>query len=304
MENRLAIILVAVMLAAGMAFLVLPDSAPAEQDTGGQRIISFSPAVTETLFELGAGGLVVGADNWSLQRPQVLDAGAHSRIVNLGSTFTGVNPEQVLRLRPTLILAERTSASGNLDPIKGVKAEYAEIPLSSLRDLLDGFVRIGELAGKRDEATQMVQRIEGLLVPVTGFRKPRVLMLNMYFQDAEPTAVAGSSYQSHIIERVGGINVFADADRPTVTVSPERVSDLNPDIVILIGPPPDRLPRSHYLRRFQGIPAVHREMVFGIEGREALEKGPAGVEKLVESLKAVLLQWQARSESGEPVNGG
>jgi ABC-type Fe3+-hydroxamate transport system substrate-binding protein len=90
--------------------------------------------------------------------------------------------------------------------------------------------------------------------------------------------------------------VFADSDRPTLTVSPERVSDLDPDVVILLGPPPDRLPRSHYLRRFQGIRAVRRDMVFGIEGREALEKGPSGVEKLVAALKGVLLSWQARSD--------
>jgi len=294
LKTRILVVGVAIALAALMAWLVLPPDEKPEPIQSGPRIISFSPALTETLFELGVGEQVIGADNWSLQRSHVVQSQAGTRITNLGSSFTTVNPEQVIRLKPTLILAQKTSATANLDPIKGLKARYEEIPFTSMREMMEAYRRVGELTGTAGKAEELVARIESQLVPVTGGRLPRVLVLNVYFQESEPSAVGGRSYQTEILERIGAKNVLGDEDRPTVTMAPEPLAKLEPDIVILLGSSPDQLPQDHFLRRFQAIDAVREKRVWSIDGRESMEQGPSGVLLLVESLKRVLKEWQQR----------
>jgi len=82
--------LVRLFLLSALAF-ACQSRAPAPADAGPPRIVSLAPAVTETLFAIGAGGLVVGISDYCNYPPEALG------LPRLGTSITP-NYEAIARL--------------------------------------------------------------------------------------------------------------------------------------------------------------------------------------------------------------
>src|SRR4030095_14656325 len=64
-----------------------------------QHVVSLAPSNTEILFAIGAGSQVVGRDQLS-DFPE-----AAKTVTDVGSTFDALNTEQIVSLKPDLVLA-------------------------------------------------------------------------------------------------------------------------------------------------------------------------------------------------------
>src|SRR5258707_640494 len=87
-----------------------------------QRIVSLAPHLTELAFAAGAGGKLVAASDYNDFPPQ---AARLPRVASAG----GIDIEQILALRPDLVLAWRLDATGKaLDRLEslGVPLAYLE----------------------------------------------------------------------------------------------------------------------------------------------------------------------------------
>src|SRR5207302_7178594 len=84
-----------------------------ETPAGTRRIVSLAPSITETLFALGAGSEVVGVSQYCDFPPQV------QRLPKVGSFLTP-NVEQIMALRPTLVIGLLTSS--DLREIRALQA--------------------------------------------------------------------------------------------------------------------------------------------------------------------------------------
>ena len=85
---------------------------PREVD-GPQRIVSLAPAITETLFALGAGAEVVGVSQYCDYPPEV------ARLPRVG-TFLTPNIEAIAGRRPTIVIGLQTSS--DLREIRALRA--------------------------------------------------------------------------------------------------------------------------------------------------------------------------------------
>ena len=68
-------------------------------DGPAQHVVSLAPSNTEILFAIGAGSQVVGRDKLS-DFPE-----AAKNVTDVGSTFDSLNTEQIVSLKPDLVLA-------------------------------------------------------------------------------------------------------------------------------------------------------------------------------------------------------
>jgi iron complex transport system substrate-binding protein len=75
----------------------------ARASIGPQRIVSLAPAITETLFALGAGAQVVGVSQYCDYPPEVV------KLPKIG-TFLTPNIEAIAGLRPTIVIGLQTSS--------------------------------------------------------------------------------------------------------------------------------------------------------------------------------------------------
>lgn len=191
-----------------------------------QRIVSLAPHITEDLFAIGAGHLVVGAVSYSDYPAEA------TRIPRVGS-YNGFDLERIRALKPDLIVAWQ---SGN--PQKQLALiETLGIPVfyDNSRKLLQVpavLERLGTLTGKPDEAraaaTHFRARIAGLEKRYAGRAPVRV-----FYQvwDRPLMTINREQIISDVMRVCGAINVFADLPTLTPTIDEEAVLAADPALI-------------------------------------------------------------------------
>lgn len=191
------------------------------------RIVSFSPALTEILFEMGLGDNVVGVTRFcrlpeGVSRP------------HLGDTFT-ISAEAILAVRPDIILAQTDvdKFQGVLDINPAVKVE--SFRLETLSDISAAVERIGEITGRSDLAKRQnaafSAKLESVRSRVAGWPRPRVIFV---MGTDRPTAAGADNFIADLIEQAGGVNAGADVPGRTRWRSThiDAIARAKPDVII------------------------------------------------------------------------
>ena len=219
-------------------------SKPAPRPAGGPaRVVSFSPAITQMLFDMGLGDQVVGVTQFcrlpaGVKRPRLGDA-------------LSISAEAVLAVRPDVILAQTSpdqfQGGRDIDP----HVHVVEIKLERLADISKAMEQVGKLAGwavvgklkaaEFREAMQVVAdhaslRRQCAMQVATGPAatqpvRPRVLFV---MGTDRPTVAGASNFVADLIELAGGVNAGADIPgqtrwRPTQI---EAIIKAAPDVII------------------------------------------------------------------------
>ncbi|WP_373279911.1 ABC transporter substrate-binding protein [Metallosphaera hakonensis] len=114
-----------------------------------KRIVSLDPAATETLFLIGAGGLVVGTDAFSYRPPEA------KNLLKLGS-YTHVKYELLEKLKPEIIFttqgAQKRLTSELID--KGYPV-YSLRVATSIGEILNNILIVGNAVGYQLASRQL-----------------------------------------------------------------------------------------------------------------------------------------------------
>ncbi|MCL4355909.1 MAG: ABC transporter substrate-binding protein [Nitrososphaerota archaeon] len=186
-----------------------------------ERIVSFSPAATETLFQLGLGEKVVGVTAFCA-RP----AEAQSKR-KLGS-YNTVREEILDELNPDLILA-----------VTGYQREFAvrlskkypvyplELPLS-VAGIIDFVVKVGLVTGAAGKGREL-----GAALLRSLGRLPRVSKLDSYVEInlGGPVSFGAYSYITDAFRLLGSSHLYEDEPREWLVPDLKAVSLRNPDAV-------------------------------------------------------------------------
>ena len=255
-------------------------------------IVSLSPAISETLFALGAGERVVGVTRFC-NRPQELVDGVHSgKIAAVGDLF---NPgiERIIALRPALVLAERTSHVNKLDRLRTMDIHFVDLPLQTMADIRAMIIAVGDLVGNAAAAVEAVARINAAFMEKIDGVMPRVLLVYYSNDPASVSAVGPISYQSEIVVQLGAKNVLAERMVVTPILGPENILALDPDLVLELNPEPRRPTLAERWAPMTTLRALKTGDVRQVEGVEVDSMGPM-VEGLIHKLREALLAWQVR----------
>ena len=242
-----------------------------------QRIISFAPNITETVFALGCGARLVGVTDFCDYPPEV------ATIKRVGGH---INPdlETVAMLKPDLIFVQ------GLHEKVATFAEQNHIPLVRVNmdtlDTIDEGIRIiGETLHRKEEADQLRSRIQSELAALRKeteqLPKLRVLVIttrlthdmnNLY-------TLGGASFISEILEIAGGENIFHDAHQAYLEASKESVVARAPEVIIEFHAG-EKLSEEDQQRfredwqTFASLPAVQQNRIYLVMESHALRPGP------------------------------
>ncbi len=253
-----------------------------------RRIVSLAPSVTEILYALGAGDVVVGVTDYANYPPEV-----EVKAVVGG----GINPnlELIVTLHPDLVLV---SADANRwDTL--TQLEQLQIPVFGINTVgMDGVFatidKVGQVLGRRREAEELIaamrRRMAAVSQKVSGLGRPKVL----YAVWIDPLIVAGrGTVIDDLIDVAGGANVVRSPAFSRYSL--EEVLVHEPDLILLAvdrsGPKDEEA-----LRRLPGwkeIPAVREGGVRVIDPDLMNRPGPRiaeAVELLADLLHPALLQ--------------
>jgi len=188
-----------------------------------QRIISLSPHLTEILFELGAGDLIVGTVSFS-------DYPIAARsIPRIGDAFS-VNVESVVELAPDLIVAWQTGGANRaLKKLRSLGYPIYINEAPSLESIASTVRQLARLLGDEIKGEQLA---EAFLARLAQLRQAKSSEL-VFFQISDENLYTVNS--THLIGQAlalcGGANIFADVSTQVPLVSQESVLSANPKII-------------------------------------------------------------------------
>ncbi len=256
-----------VLIALGAVIAVLGKPAVARA-WPGQRIVALAPSVTETLFAIGAGSEVVGVSQYCDYPPAVL------KLPKVG-TFVTPNVEEIVGLRPGLIVGLETSANEReIRALGSMGYRVLLISDDSLNGIEDGIEKIGDGTGHVRQAREVLKSLRASLSEVTirlrGTPTRKVLMVVGH----DPLVAVGGGYLNQLLGMADCVNVAAGLGTEWPRVSLEYIIAAAPDVILDGQMGSDPQTPAGFWSRYPNIPAVRNHRICGYDQNAVLRPGP------------------------------
>jgi ABC-type Fe3+-hydroxamate transport system substrate-binding protein len=251
---------------------------------GARRVISLSPAITETLFAIGAGSQLVGVSDYC-NFPDAAKA--------LPRTGTALTPgyEAIVRLAPTLILCEAAASAPRRELTALGVTKF--IPWLSLEDIVASTRLLGALTSRAAEAGLLATKLwEGLAVAEAP-NGPRVLAVlgESTGKLSEIYFIKRNSIHGAALRAAGARNAVVADVTGVPRLSIEELLRLDPEaIIVLVAPKPNGSSDADVLHDFQALEplsARKNNRIAVLRSDEAFANGPR-ILTLAEHLKQKL----------------
>lgn len=239
-----------------------------------RRIISLSPAHTETLFALGAGDRVVAVDSYSNYPAQ---AATRTRL----NTWPRPPVEQIVALKPdlVLVLTEEESFTRQMDALKIPTLHLFPKDYARALDEISLLGRVlGEEAAAARIAGEMRKRADAVRRRVAGTRRVRVMYEMDAMDPARPYVAGSQGFYSELMRMAGGENVFNDLKVTSGAVSAETVIARDPEVILMGDTGSPQQPQSPALLAkrpgWSAIRAVRTRRVYAVNSDQVTRPGP------------------------------
>ena len=199
-----------------------------EVKTPVERIVNIAPGGVEFICALGGGDKIVGRDEYSTFPPSVID------IPVVATSSFSPNMEQILELTPDLVLADQGLSDENRQTLENAGVPVLVEMLMEPR-LKTAVTNLGIILQAEEKANEFINftttyqnLVQERITDVPANETPLV-----FFEWYQPwySATAGDSYDEMIIS-AGGVTLVPEEGVTTPQLSPEYVTEQNPDIVL------------------------------------------------------------------------
>jgi len=205
-----------------------------EVHAASQRVISTSPAITEILFEIGAGDRVVGVTDYCNYPKNAC------RLPSIGGPL---NPstEKWIALKPDLIILQDDSVVLNKHA-KVFKIPTLEVSVNNLENILTSIQVIADAMQIPKAGKQLVDKIttqiDNYRTSIGKTKARHVLMLLSDTNDPSRDlyAVGRNTFLNELLSIAGGENILPDTMATYPKISKEFIIAKSPEIIIEIGP--------------------------------------------------------------------
>lgn len=229
--NRRAIIgsLGALLFSAGAAVGISRLSTKKPGQGRARRLVSLTPAITETVLVLGGLQQLVGVSDFC-----VLPAG--KQLPRVGSSLTP-HFEAIAGLKPSLILSDDSAGAKQRELLALAPCQI--LPWLTLNDVTESTRALGKLLDEPLAADALAQQLDIRLSHKPPLDAPRVLLLLSYDADrpAELWFIKQNSLHGAALNAAGARNAVARDVPGLPRLSVEELLQLDPDQVFIIPPP-------------------------------------------------------------------
>jgi ABC-type Fe3+-hydroxamate transport system substrate-binding protein len=186
-----------------------------------ERIISLSPAITETLFLLSLGNRIIGVSAFCA-RPE--EAKTKRKV----GSYSTASLELLKEMKPDLVLAI-TGYQRNLG--FALSSEFPTYPITlplSVAGIIDMVVKVGLVVGEATKA----RGLSSLLITKATGAKPSTWRPRVYVEIdlGGPVSFGAHSYITDALHLLGASTLFDDVRSEWLTPDLARVAAENPDV--------------------------------------------------------------------------
>jgi len=200
------------------------------------RIISMAPSTTEIAFALGLDDKIVAVSNYC-DYPYDFSAWIEAGNMSTIGDFNDPNMEVIASLSPDLILATAGVQGPTIGSLRDLGYKVVILNPSDIGGVMQDIELVGNATGKTVEAAALIEDLNGRINTVINTVANAVSTPTVYYEVwYDPTSLwtAGAkAWQNALIEKAGGVNIFADQNLEYFQSSAEAVIQRNPDIILL-----------------------------------------------------------------------
>ena len=191
------------------------------------RVISLSPSLTELVFHLGKGALLVG-------RTSACDYPADAKKVEVVGGFGKPSLEKLVSLKPDVVLASALADPSVEKAIRRLGIDFRMLPTDSIEDYYNAVSVLGRVLRCEKRASAEIARVrDGLrkfeALSLKDTRRPRVYL---EVWDRPFMTVGRKSFINDLINYAGGANIAGKMDQAYFNCSVEWIITSNPEVII------------------------------------------------------------------------
>lgn len=258
-----------------------------------ERIVSLAPNVTEIVYAVGAGDLLVGNTEYC-DYPV-----AAKSVAKIGDTMHP-SVERIIALKPQIVLVSTASQleafTKQLDQQQ--IAVYVTNP-HSLDEVFQSMETLGDLFGHHDQAATVVAELRRRSAAVEGATQSFKPVKVFYQVSGEPLYTIGrEAYLTDLVRRAGGVSVTADVPGAFPRFSDEAALAAQPEAIILPSGGSMGTANTTVAGSLKNSPAVLNHRVYKINDDYLSRPGPRLVDGLEELARA--LHPDVSSQFGKP----
>ena len=191
------------------------------------RIVSLAPHVTEILFAIGVGDMIVGADEYSDFPEQSL------HIPRIGNS-SRIDIERVIALKPDLVIGWSSgNAATDIARLEDFHIPVYITEIRSLENIAKQLTTLGQLVGSSRTAEGAAERFRQRMGELQK-RYADKRRVSVFYQvwDRPLMTINGRHFISDAIHLCGGENLFPDLEPLAPVISKEAVVAANPQVII------------------------------------------------------------------------
>jgi len=193
-----------------------------------QRIVSFGPSITETLFALGLGEKVVGVSDFC-DYPE--EAKSKPKVGNAFSPSL----ERIIELEPDLVLTVKHEQL-NME-LESLGVKFMVLDPKDINDIFKDIELLGKVTGTESEAEKLIRDMQDDISYVSHQVEDAHPVSVFFIVDAtdpnNPWTAGAGSFIDALINMAGGENVAAEAHGAWVQFSIEQIVSSDPEVIII-----------------------------------------------------------------------
>ena len=254
------------------------------------RLVTIGGSVTDIVFALGEGDLVVAVDQSSTLPEKVKD-------LPQAGYVRAISAEGILSMLPTKILA--SSDIGPPNVINQLESSGVEFKIftspKSFRDVINLVEQIASFLNVEERGLKLKEKLISDQNSINEMKKDLIDSPSIaFFMNPSTTgnySAAGSGTRAdYLIDFIGGINVFKDSFIRYNKVNKETILDYNPDIIFVASTGSGQNSKSVFLDdpTFKNLSAVKNNKIIFLDLGYHLTFGSMFGESAILALSLVL----------------
>ncbi|WP_426253721.1 ABC transporter substrate-binding protein [Paenibacillus pabuli] len=255
------------------------DKAPA-------KIVSVSPAETESLFALGLDEQIVGVSDYD-DYPE-----AATKKPKMGG-ITKPNEESIIAAEADIVFTGISMSEESVKKLRDLGITIFKTNPKSVDDVMTNIETFGKITDHQEKAqeiiTQMKQDVSDVTEAVKAVKPEE--KKKVYVEFSPGWTVGKGEFMDELITLAGGTNIASDKDG-WYEINEENVIASNPDVILYANDVIDENSKTldQIIKARSGwdqITAVKNDAIIGLDANLLSRPGPRVTQGLVEVAKAI-----------------
>ena len=193
------------------------------------RVVSLAPSVTETLFALGAGSMLVGVTDADDYPPE-------ARALPHVATYAGVELEKVVAARPDVVIAWKgITQAADVAKMRALGLVVMVLYATSVQGVLADIALVGRATGTSPRAVNLVGRMSARIDAIAAAAGATASRPRVFYEIDATKAIYGlapDDFTADLVRLAGGDPVTSGT--PGVyAMSFEELVAADPEVIIL-----------------------------------------------------------------------